>query len=207
MNILSVIRTTPFMFFYYKLNDELENIQTKKLALNSTSLFHASSSVLLGLNYLLKSGSPSLIQMNTGGYLLFDVYYMIKVGKFDFLRLMYLYHHIAIYPYMFLSPTKYYWPQVIFYAELSNIPNYIVYYSLKQDEEKKLGKGYKSLRTKSLLKIQVYFYAFFRIFVLGYYGISELNHGGKTPFTIYLTSILYIFGLIWFGAMVKQNYK
>ena len=160
MNILSVIRTTPFMFFYYKLNDELENIQTKKLALNSTSLFHASSSVLLGLNYLLKSGSPSLIQMNTGGYLLFDVYYMIKAGKFDLLRLMYLYHHIAIYPYMFLSPTKYYWPQVIFYAELSNIPNYIVYYSLKQDEEKKLGKGYKSLRTKSLLKIQVYFYAF-----------------------------------------------
>ena len=50
MNILSVIRTTPFMFFYYKLNDELENIQTKKLALNSTSLFHASSSVLLGLS-------------------------------------------------------------------------------------------------------------------------------------------------------------
>ena len=48
---------------------------------------------------------------------------------------------------------------------------------------------------------------FFRIFVLGYYGISELNHGGKTPFTIYLISILYIFGLIWFGAMVKQNCK
>ena len=207
MNILSVIRTTPFMFFYYKLNNELENIQTKKLALNSTSLFHASSSVLLGLNYLLKSGSPSLIQMNTGGYLLFDVYYMIKVGKFDLLRLMYLYHHIAIYPYMFLSPTKYYWPQVIFYAELSNIPNYIVYYSLKQDEEKKLGKGYKSLRTKSLLKIQLYFYAFFRIFVLGYYGISELNHVDETPFTIYSISMLYIFGLIWFGAMVKQKCK
>jgi len=195
------------MFFYYKLNNELENIQTKKLALNSTSLFHASSSVLLGLNYLLKSGSPSLIQMNTGGYLLFDVYYMIKVGKFDLLRLMYLYHHIAIYPYMFLSPTKYYWPQVIFYAELSNIPNYIVYYSLKQDQEKKLGKGYKSLRTKSLLKIQVYFFAFFRIFVLGYYGISELNHVDETPFTIYSISMLYIFGLIWFGAMVKQKCK
>ena len=204
MNGLLIIKTLPFLFFYYKLNNKLENIQTKKLALNSISLLHASSSVLLGLNYLLRSGSPSLIQMNTGGYLLFDIYYMIKAGKLDLLRFMYLYHHMAVFPYLLLSPTKYYWPQVIFYAELSNIPNYIVYYSLKQDETKNLYKGYKSTRTKSLLKIQMYFYAFFRIFVLGYYGFLEFNNPDK-PIAVYLTSVLYIFCLIWFGAMVKQN--
>ena len=204
---LHIIRTIPFSFFYNKLNNTLENIQPKKLALNSVALFHASSTVLIGLSFILKYSSASLIQMNTGGYLLFDIYYMIKVGNYDLLRIMYLYHHIAVYPYMLLSSTIYHWPQVIFYAELSNIPNYIVYYSLKQDRSKNISDTYKSIETKFLLKVQMYFYAFFRIFVLGYYGLLELSNEDEIPIVIYFTSMLYVFGLVWFGAMVKQNCK
>ena len=33
MNILSVIITTPFMFFYYKLNDELEKYTNQKISI------------------------------------------------------------------------------------------------------------------------------------------------------------------------------
>jgi len=188
------------------LNNKLENIQNKKLALNSTALFHASSTVLLGLIYLFLIDNSKFIQINTGGYVLFDLYYMVMNGKYDLLRIMYLYHHMVVYHYVLLSPEKHYWPYVIFYAELSNIPNYMVYYNLKKDKEKHSNKEYKSEHTKQLLKIQMFFYAFFRIFVLGYYGLLELNtNEKKIPTTIYLTSILYIFGVIWFGAIVKQN--
>ena len=90
------------------------------------------------------------------GYVLFDLYYIIKDGKYDLLRMMYIYHHISVYSYMLLPKTLYHWPYVVFYAELSNIPNYLVYYSLKQDASKKLWKGYKSKTTKNLMKLQMY---------------------------------------------------
>ena len=90
-------------------------------------------------------------------------------------------------------------------SELSNIPNYLVYYSLKNDEKLNLGKNFRSNLTKNLLKVQLFYYAFFRIFVMGYYGILELSTENDLPIEIYMTSILYIFGLIWFGFMLKQN--
>lgn len=201
MNILSkIMGTIPFYYFYYQLNSELKKIQIKKLALNSTSLFHASSTVLLGINYFYQNLNSYLIQMNTGGYLIFDLIYMLKESNFDLLRLMYIYHHLACYPYMLLSAKQHYWPEVIFFAELSNIPNYFVYYSLKSDKAKNLGKEYKSSTTKILLNLQLYFYAFFRIFILGYYGLKELKNK-NVPIPIYMTSVLYLFGLIWFSFM------
>lgn len=206
-NVVNVLSTIPSSYFYYKLNKELENVQTKKLALNSTALFHASSTVFIGLNYLWSNTYSSLIRANTGGYLLFDLYYLFKDGKYDLLRSMYIYHHMAVYPYLLLSKTNHYWPYVIFYAELSNIPNYLVYYSLKKDESKKLWKGYRSKTTKNLLKFQIYIYGFFRVFVLSYYSYLELKGNHRKPIPVYMTSMLYIFGLIWFGVMVKQNMK
>jgi hypothetical protein len=205
--ILQVIGTLPFSFFYFKLNKELQEKQSKKIAMNSTSLFHAISAVLAGLKYIITNSGSLLIQMNTGGYLLFDLYYIIMDGKYDLLRFMYIYHHIALYPYLMLSNGKHYWPYVVFFAELSNIPNYLVYYSLKRDQKKKLWDGYKSKTTKDLLKYQLYIYSFFRVFVLGYYMHLELKGGGKKPIPVYMTSIVYFFGLIWFGAMIKQNLK
>jgi hypothetical protein len=208
MNYCQILATVPSSLFYYKLNKQLQIMQDKKLALNSTSIFHASTTVLFGLIYLFSYNfndhSAMFIQINTGGYLIFDIYYMIIDSKYDLLRIMYLYHHASVYPYMLLSHTKYHWPEVLFFAELSNIPNYIVYYNLKKDFKLHGNKNYKSPQTKQLLNLQMYFYAFFRVFVLGYYGIKELTTHEEIPTSIYMTSILYIFGLIWFGAMVKQ---
>jgi len=207
----NILITLPSSFFYYKLNNKLEDYQNKKLALNSTAVFHASTTVLLGLIYLLsynfKRHSAIFIQLNTGGYVLFDIHYMIKNNKYDLLRIMYIYHHVSVYLYMLLSPITYHWPNVIFYAELSNIPNYMVYYSLKKDEEKYGNKKDKSELTKQLQKIQLYFYGFFRVFVLGYYGIIELYADEEIPVSVYMISLLYVFGLIWFGVMIKQNKK
>ena len=206
-NITKIIGTLPVMFFYNKLNKELQMHQTKKIAMNSTALFHASSTVILGLQYLFKQKYEYLIQFNSGGYFLFDFYYILKERKLNLLHGMYLYHHITGYLYMLLSSTKHYWPQVFLYSELSNIPSYLVYYSLKQDKLNKI-KNYKSDKTKLLMKIQLAIYTIIRIFVLGYYGYKEIKNNkiNKQP-VVYSTSILYLFGCIWTMVMIKQNLK
>ena len=57
------------------------------------------------------------------------------------------------------------------------------------------------------MKLQMYTYGFFRVFVLGYFTYLELKGNHKKPLSIYMTSLLYVFGLIWFGVMLKQNIK
>ena len=120
--------------------------------------------------------------MNTGGYLIFDTICYLKESKFDLMKIMLIYHHLSVYPYMLLTDKKHYWSEVIIFAELSNIPNYFVYYNLKSDETKNLGKEYKLKKTKILLKFQLYIYGFFRIFILGYYGFKELNTKKNFPY-------------------------
>ena len=201
--IIQIAGTVPSSFFYYKLNKELQTFQIKKIASNSTSFFHALSTIYLGLIYFYTNKYAYLMQINTGGYFLFDLYYLINDGKYDLLRIMYFYHHIVLYPYLLISYKYHYWPQIIFFGELSNIPNYLVYYSLKNDEKKKLWKGYKSKKTKVLLRIQLYFYGFIRVLILGYYAYLEY-HNPKLPKFVLSVVMLYPFGLLWFFAMLKQ---
>ena len=206
MFISNLFMSIPSLIFYnlaYKCFKR--KIKNSKLALNSTSIIHASSSVVLGIYSLYNPDKLSLLRLNSSGYLIFDFLYIILKGKFDLLRIMYIYHHISTFLYIQLPPSKSYWPFVILFAELSNLPNYIVYFSMKKDLSKNLGKNYKSLLTKRLQKIQLYFYALFRILVLGYFGIKELTITDKPSKVVYMTSVLYIFGLIWFFAMLKQN--
>ena len=202
---IKIISTIPTFYFYKKLNYELSLIQSKKLAVNFSGLFHALTTVIIGLNYLLTQKYAYLMQINSGGWFLFDTYNIIKGKNFNLFNTMFLYHHISTYNYILLPETKYYWPYVMFYAELSNIPNYFVYYYLKKDKSKLfVPKGYQSKETKFLKKIQILFYGFFRIFFIGYYGILELKRKEKIPFSVYSTGLLYIFGLIWFGGMIKK---
>ena len=60
------------------------------------------------------------------------------------------------------------------YAELSNIPSYFVYHSMKKDLDNG-GIDYKSKRTKILKNIQLITYTIIRLFVLGYYGYLDLK--------------------------------
>jgi len=201
---IKIISTVPTFYFYKKLNYELSLIQSKKLASNFSAAFHAITTVILGSNYLLTKKYAYIMQINSGGWFLFDIYYLLKEKNFNLMNIMYLYHHISTYNYILLPESKYYWPYVMFYAELSNIPNYFVYYYIKKDKMKKLWKGYESKETKLFKKIQIIFYGFFRIFFVGYYGILELKRKGIIPIPVYMTSLLYIFGLLWYFSMIKR---
>lgn len=190
-------------FFYYILNNIFETRQTKKIAMNSTALFHASSASLMGVGYLFKYINPNYIRINSMGYFIFDFIYLIKNRKMDTLRFMYLYHHIAVISYLTLDPNKYYWPYVMLCGELSNIPSYFVYYSMKKDSL--VNNLYISRKTRILKNLQLSVYTIIRLFVLGYYVYLELKRKNK-PIPIYLTSILYMFGVIWWGSMVRDKY-
>jgi len=200
---IQIARTIPSSILYYILNNKLKKLQSYKLANNSTSFIHNCLAIIFCGNYLLKGAASNLIQINTGGYFIFDFYRILKEDKYNIPNGMYLYHHIAVYLYMLLKANEHYWPIVLFFSEISNIPNAFVYYYIQKD--KLIGKNYKSLNTKYVKKLQMWFYGFFRIFVIGYYGLCEYNNKKDPPTSVYMTSVLYFFGLIWVGFIVKQN--
>ena len=202
--ILSIIFTIPIAFIYNKIFESYNLYQNTKLSSNYTSLTHASSTILLILSYFLVDNiNPFYIQINSGGYFLYDLYYILSHNNYNILNCMYIYHHITVYLYILLDPLNHFWIYNLFYAELSNLPNYYVYYNIQRDKNFKI-LPYKSNKTIFAMKIQLYSYALIRIFALGYYGLLELQNE-EIPYIIYMTSILYIFGLIWFLFMCKQN--
>uniref|UniRef100_A0A6C0F784 TLC domain-containing protein n=1 Tax=viral metagenome TaxID=1070528 RepID=A0A6C0F784_9ZZZZ len=204
--MMNIFLPLPSVFFYYYLNKELNKYQEKKIANNSTSLFHASTSIIIAYASIYLNFDNYLLYINTSGYLLYDIYYIIKINKFDILQIMYIYHHIVLLSYIILPYDIHYWREILLFSELSNIPNKLVYYSLKNDKKKGIKR---SNVTNILLKFQLLVYFILRIFFIGYYGIKELNNDKvdyiKLP--IYMVSVLYLFGVVWFVAMFKQNIK
>jgi hypothetical protein len=182
----SVIGSIP----YYIINKVLNQYQNSKLALNSTSFLHASTAILISL-----IGNVKLMRINTGGYFLFDILYLIKNKKINLMNCVYIYHHIAGLYYMSLDPQIYNWVKIIGWSEISNMPNYIVYYYLK-----------KGITTNIIFwkKIQLIWYGFMRIIVLSYLSYNELNNKIIRK-KLYPVIPLYIFGLLWSGTMIKQN--
>jgi len=80
----------------------------------------------------------------------------------------------------------------------------LVYYSLKNDKKLSIKK---SKTTYILLKLQLIVYFILRVFFIGYFGIKELYNDKveHVKIEIYMVSILYLFGVIWFLAMLRQN--
>ena len=202
--ILNALLTIPISFIYNKIYENFKLTQNMKIANSFTSVTHVSFNIFLSILYFCTNKYSILIQLNSGGYYLYDSYYIIQKKNFDLLRIMYLYHHITIFMYILLDPNEFNWIYTLFFAELSNIPNYIVYYNLQLDKKLKLKD--KSPSTIFYMKIQFYFYAIIRIFFIGYFGFLDLLHD-DVPYIIYMTSILYVFGLIWFSFMFNQYVK
>ena len=127
-----ILLLSIFSIFYYNLNKIFKKYQEDKIASKSTSLFHASTTVIICYYSLYLNVDSSFIFINSSGYLLYDTYYIFKIGQFDILRIMYIYHHIVVFSYIILPYDLHFWREIMLIAELSNIPNYLVYYSLKK---------------------------------------------------------------------------
>lgn len=175
---------------YFVINSLLKKYQTRKLAANSCSLIHASSTVVLWL-----MGSVTWVKYNTQGYFIFDTMNILLTQKINISNIAYLYHHIAGTYYLSLNPEIFDWFNLAGVGELGNIPNYFVYYLLKTNPESAyLGKF------KMLQKVWFGFIRIFPCSVLTYYEVNDMNKA------ITLTPIipLYFLGLVWTGVMLKQ---
>lgn len=172
------------------INNILQKLQEKKLAMNSTALMHATSTSLIML-----FGKPGNLIYNTGGYFLFDMYYLFRYREINFQHMLYYYHHMAILYYMNLSISKYNWFNIVGIGELSNIPTYFVYYYLKTQPKSKSLKKWKL--------VQKIWFGFIRFFICTALTYHELKDPVRFK-TLLPVIPVYLMGLVWGGAMMTQ---
>ena len=206
---------------YYNINKEFELSHSPKLAMNYTAFTHAFYASVMGL-----FGNMNLFRINSGGYFLFDIYYLLKNRKLDTLRIMYIYHHIASLYYMSLNPLRYNWLRILSLAEFCNLPNYIVYHYMKKREEfatlnnvnnatvdltKYINIKPYDNRIRFWKKIQLVTYGVFRLGFSSYFLYKEITTDGKVDNErvkdLWPVIPIYFMGLLWSGAMFKDMYS
>jgi len=169
--------------FYNMVNIILEFYNTKKLATNYTSLIHATIASILWVY-----GDPYIFKINTGGYFIFDICYLLRNREINLLHGLYYYHHCACLYYMCLDPTKYNWFNIITVGELSNMPTYIVYYYLKTDPY--------HINLKNWKIIQKAWYGLMRLIFLSYMTYNELKEPENRIIVMPIVPV-YFMGLLW----------
>ena len=169
-----------------------------KMSQNFVAATHATGSSLMAAGYLYTKNLNlyNVLTRYSTGYFIFDFIYCMRHLKNNSLKYAYLYHHLASI-YIVNMPVKYGGPLILFWAELSNIPSYFVYYYLKKDKKKK---------SELWKKIQLFSYLGIRIPILGYLLYQKL----KTlpdKHTIYPVIPVYIMGIIWSGKLLQAMYN
>lgn len=199
-------------FKYTFLNQFLQRIQSKKLAMNSTAFIQATTSSLL-----LLYGKSNELRVNTSGYFLFDLLYLLTQREINFLHSTYYYHHLAAIYYMSLDPTQFNWFYIIGVGEVSNIPNYIVYYYLKTKPEIQLGvltdseiavEKLQQQRYNSKLQfwktVQKFWFSGIRVIVGSYLTYKELSQPNHIKALLPVIP-LYFLGIAWSLNMHKSQ--
>ena len=156
---------------------------------NFISLTHASVSSILALLHIITKNANLyyILRCYSTGYFLHDIIYSIKEQPYP-LNIGFTYHHIATILYLYQNPKTYRTDEIIFFAELSNIPSYFVYYLLKTNKQSK--------HLKLIKKIQFVFYSFIRVFVTSYYlyTMFSIKHDKSR---VYGIIPLYFMSLYW----------
>ena len=172
------------------------------MANNFTALFHACGSSIFALSYLMSGDKNTyyFLKKFSTGYFLYDTHHTAKYLKQP-LSSMYIYHHLATTYYIHQNPEIYKTGQIMFLAELSNIPSYFVYYYLKTN-------NYNS-KNKLMLykKIQKLLYTIIRIPILGLVGYSYFNNSMKEKHSLipyYTTLPVYILGIMWTFKIINK---
>lgn len=186
---------------YYILFNIIEKIYRQKWnksqSRNFICLTHAICSVALNLNYNLHFYEYS--KNISIGYFIYDIIFALRYDKYNITQLFYHYHHLTSIYIINQNPKYYLGDKILFWAELSNIPSYLVYYHLhKEVIDKKKVIFWKN--------IQKYVYAFIRIPILGNFLYKSLKIApNKTPT---LTTIpVYLLGIFWTFKLFKQSKK
>ena len=124
------------------------------------------------------------------GYFLYDTLHILKYKKLNFLNICYIYHHLSTVNYLRNTKMIYRAPEVLFWAELSNIPSYLVYNMMKQTKNEK--------QIKMLKKLQFYVYSFIRVPLITKLLYETLNSDKiENKTSLYMILPIYVMGLVW----------
>ena len=185
------------MSFYNVLRNWLYLQGDKKIA-NSlivfTHIFFCISSICL-YYFINNKFLITIIVGNSCGYFINDTLKYIKLNRNKFSDYVMIYHHIAtsLFIYNYRNIKDSYWLQALFWAEVSNIPNNIVYFFIQKN---KLSDGRYKIELRISKIIQKYMYTFVRIFILSYYTIMEMLLIGTNRY-FYIMMPLHIMGYTW----------
>ena len=196
---LSQITTIVLPYFWFKgLQYLLQTRYSIKMSQNFVAASHAIGASILSFGYL-SSINPyfysTLVSYSTG-YFIYDFIYCLRHLKNTNLKWAFLYHHIAS-VYIINMPAKYCGPLILFWAELSNIPSYPVYYYLKKGE---------TLSVNLWKKRQLFAYICIRIPVLGYLLYTNLSTI-PDPHILYPIIPVYIMGIVWSLKLLRGWYS
>lgn len=194
-----------------------------KLGINFSAMTHAFLSVLLSGTFMISdsfnllSNSNLLLLNNTvrnvsSGYFIYDIVYTLLRQK-GTLKYAYLYHHFS--SLYLLNQNHNIFPvfQILFFAELSNLPSYMVYYflQLKKKNNGKLKEYLYNVRyLKYWRKVQNYLYTFIRIPILAYFTgkflIDNKNNINNLKIGAFLFPV-YLMGIYWSYKIVSDSNK
>jgi len=184
------------------------NNKKYKMAVNYTSAVHAIGSTLMSLIYvssnkfnLLNSSTLALLGFNiksfSSGYFIHDS--VVTCYTLNGLsRIIFLYHHLGA---LLMINSNINFPvyDILFWAELSNLPYYVVYYHLHQPHPNKE----KIILWKN---IQKYLYSIIRIPIFGYYMYNQFyyNNNNNMLYNCMLAPV-YFLGCGWTLKMFIEN--
>ena len=191
---------------FYLTNNFLENYFNKKNARNIVSGSHAFICVLLNSGYLI-TGYPLLNTIShnfSSGFFIYDIYYILRNGNLNFLKYCYLYHHAAA---IYLIKNSYLvgnFNLILFTAELSNLPSYIVYHNM--------NKNIKTQKTEENIKyykkIQKVLYGLIRAPYMTYLltdTLLSMNFNNSSSYYLLFTSLpVYLMGLGWTFKLLTE---
>ena len=164
---------------------------------NLVCLTHAVCSVVL--NFYYNSHLYKYAKNISTGYFIYDMIFALRYDKLNIMQIFYHYHHLTSIYIIHQNPKYYLGDKILFWAELSNIPSYFVYYYLhKQIVNKNDVKIWKN--------IQKYVYALIRIPVLGHLFYKSLKIAPDIKPTL-TTLPVYLLGIFWTFKLFKQSKK
>ena len=177
-------------FCFRKLQIFLEKFVSFKMADNLTCCTHAILCVVLAFSYLISKSNTlrnHAIKISTG-FFLSDIFTNLFVNNIKKFNLIMVFHHlITIYIINNPSLNTHYVYSMLYFAELSNFPNYITRYLKLTNGSKEILKYFK--------KIQLYVYSFIRIFIGCYYSYYYRTDFFKFSLTSITQYIVVIFGM------------
>jgi len=203
MSLISVLNQVASWSYFEYMDYTLSNFITPKLARNATACSHAIMATVIAGGCLLADeksfdGVYNFLKIFSTGYFLYDTHYILRKDKLTLTRWAWLYHHLATIGYLHQDPKIYGAHKIMFWAELSNIPSYFVYYYLQR-------KMTNTQKFKIWAWIQKILYGGIRLPILGKLAYQTLTTvPNKRP--AYALLPVYVMGLIWTTKLFTQKH-